>query len=262
MNRKTGPELSVVAGGYEECDVDYVVDRAGFDFPTLEFVMGGSGALVINQTRHELLPGTVFTYGRDTCHRIETDPEHPLVKYFVVLRGGHLAAALRRAGLTPGSVMHTTQPDRIRQIYDDLIDFGLGDRTDRATCCMEAAKYLMLMITELRMPTSVSALRAFSTYERSRQYIEAHGLELRRVSEVAAACHVDQAYLCRLFQRFGRERPFHYLQHIRMNHAMTQLQTSRRLIKEIAAELGYGDTANFTRSFRRWFGIAPQTVRQ
>ncbi len=110
-------------------------------------------------------------------------------------------------------------------------------------------------------PTGQAAARSFATYERCRRHIEEHGTQLTSVREAADACHVDSAYLCRLFKRFGRERPLHYLQHVRMNYAMTQLQTTNRLIKDIAAELRFSDPANFTRTFQRWFGVPPRAIR-
>lgn len=36
----------------------------------------------------------------------------------------------------------------------------------------------------------------------------------------------------------------------------------RAAIVEISNELGYTDSANFTRAFRRWSGLSPQAFRQ
>jgi AraC-like DNA-binding protein len=179
-----------------------------------------------------------------------------------VISGRDSSAWLTRHALPVGSVIQIAQPERIRQILDDIIDFGLSDRPNREECCMQAMTYLMVKLSDQIVPLSKSGVRAFHTYQRCRNHIEVNGLTLRSIREVAAACHVDEAYLCRLFQRFGRERPFHYLQHIRMNHAMTLLQTTDRLIKDIAEELHFQDAANFTRAFRAWYGLPPQTIRQ
>lgn len=44
--------------------------------------------------------------------------------------------------------------------------------------------------------------------------------------------------------------------------AMQLLQGTRMKLDEIALQLGYGDTASFTRAFRRWFGQAPGEHRK
>jgi AraC-like DNA-binding protein len=254
--------ISVIGGGVEHCRKDYLIERPGFPFTILEFVASGSGQLVMNRKTHDLIPGTVFVYGRGTPHRMRTDPEHPMIKYFLVFAGRGLAALLRSHDLAPGAVFRVVQTDRMRRIFEDVIDFGLGDRPDREACCAQTVKYLMLKLADSRVPSGQPAARAFATYERCRVYMESHALGITSLQEVASACHVDTAYMCRLFQRFGRERPYHYLQHLRMNHAMTLLQVSDRLIKEIAMELNFSDAANFTRAFRHWYGVPPQSMRR
>ncbi len=253
--------IHVLSGGMERCRPDYEIKRAGFPRPFMEFVAGGAGRLVLGGRRHALLPGTVFVCGRGVPHRIISDRERPLVKYFVVLAGRDLSVQLRASGLGPGLVARVLQPDRVRQLFEDLIDFGLGNRPDREACCAQAVRYLLLKTASLIAPANVSAARAFATYERCRAYIEAHGLESATLREIAAACHVDAAYLSRLFKRFAREQPHQYIQHLRMNRAVDALQTTDRMIKDIAAELGFSDAANFTRSFRKWFGVPPHAMR-
>jgi len=48
----------------------------------------------------------------------------------------------------------------------------------------------------------------------------------------------------------------------RQQLAMQLLQDTRMKLDEIALQLGYGDTASFTRAFRRWFGQAPGEYRK
>ena len=44
--------------------------------------------------------------------------------------------------------------------------------------------------------------------------------------------------------------------------AMQLLQGTQMKLDEIALQLGYGDTASFTRAFRRWLGQAPGEYRK
>lgn len=257
-----GPPVQVVSGGVEQCRSDYRIDRPGFPHPILEFVVAGTGRLELESATHLLVPGTVFVYGRGVAHRMTCDPGRPLRKYFLALAGPGVRAHLARHGLRPGRVLRVGQPDRIRHLLDDLIEFALGDRADREACCASLAYYLIAKLSGLAAPEGAAEARAYATYQRCRTYMESNFLMADGTRGVARACHLDESYLCRLFQRFGRERPFHYLQHLRLNHAAAVLQGGNRLIKDLAAELGFGDPANFTRAFRRWFGVSPQEFRR
>lgn len=248
--------LVVVSGGVEHCRPDYEINRAGFPHPAVEFVARGAGRLDLNGQSCDLTPGTVFVYGRHVPHRITTDPRSPLVKYFVVLAGAQALRLLREAHLAPGCVVHAAHPEQIQSVFDDLIRLSLGDHARRARMSAVAVQYLLLKIGSLATPHGSPVSQSRATYERCRRYIEEHFHHTRTLQEVAAACHVDLAYLCRLFQRFGRESPFQYLQHLRMNRA-AELLHAGRLVKDAADELGFSDPCNFSRSFQRVFGVPP-----
>jgi AraC-like DNA-binding protein len=123
--------------------------------------------------------------------------------------------------------------------------------------CTVALQYLVMKIANLAIPHDQIAPHAFATYQRCRKYIEENFLQVHTLREVATACHIDLAYLCRLFQRFGRQSPFQYLQHLRMNRAVDLLQNSNCMVKEVAQELGFSDPYNFSRAFKRVFGVYP-----
>lgn len=48
---------------------------------------------------------------------------------------------------------------------------------------------------------------------------------------------------------------------VRQQRALWHLQHTRDSVEAIAARLGYEDTSNFSRTFRRWFGVTPSEVR-
>jgi AraC-like DNA-binding protein len=48
----------------------------------------------------------------------------------------------------------------------------------------------------------------------------------------------------------------------RLEAARSLLRDPRRRVIDVSAELGYNDSANFTRAFRRWSGVAPQQFRR
>jgi AraC-like DNA-binding protein len=122
--------------------------------------------------------------------------------------------------------------------------------------CTVALQYLLMKIGDLALPYGKTTRGAFATYCKCRRYIEQHYADIESAREAAIACHVDLSYLCRLFQRFGRERPNRYLRHLRLNRAAELLHAGRP-IKVVAAELGFTDSFSFSRAFRHSFGLPP-----
>jgi AraC-like DNA-binding protein len=254
--------LAVLSGGREDCRPDYRIRRRRFPHPILEFVSRGAGTLVLQRQSYRLDPGTAFVYGPNHPHSITTDPQFPLVKYFVVFAGPEAVPLLRQYQLHPGQVFKVTRPHEVQYVFDDLIQHALGDHPDRPGICAVVLRYLIMKMGDLALPYDQVASRAYGTYQRCRQFIEEHHLRFSSLEAVASTCHVNSAYLCRLFQRFGRESPYRYLLHLRMNHAVELLQSQGRLVKEVAEELKFSDPGNFSRAFKHCFGIAPEHLQR
>lgn len=251
------------SAGREVCLPEYDLHRPGFFCPIVEFVERGSGRLELGGREYLLRPGTLFTYGRGMAHRIvanQEEPSQPLTKYFVAMRESTMGAFLQECRLTPGCVLEVSHPERITTIFDDLIEHGLSDHTRRARLCQITLQYLLMKIADLAGPYRSLHSAALATYQRCRLLIEEEFLRFRTLREVATACHVDEAYLCRLFRRFRRQSPYEYLQHLQMNHAVDLLQNGRLPVKEVAARLGFPDPYGFSRAFRRVIGVPPGSL--
>lgn len=249
--------LAVVSGGCEHCAPDYRVSRTTFPFFGLEFVARGSGSLRLAGRSYRLGPGTLFTYAKGIAHHIATDREQPLVKYFVDFAGTRTASLLRRLELGPGQILQTSAPGDVVSLFDDLIREGSRNTpyTGRIAAC--GVEHLLLKIAETAIPYGSAVTAAFATYRRCREQIDARWREMRNLQDIAGACHIDAAYLCRLFQRFDHQGPYHCLLRLRMNHAARLLQETGASVKQAAAELGFSDPFHFSRVFKRTMGASP-----
>ena len=116
---------------------------------------------------------------------------------------------------------------------------------------------LLLKIAATAIPFGDSGSPAFSTYRRCRQWMEEHLLELNSLEQIAQQCHLDPAYLCRLFQRFDHQSPYQYLLKLKMQHATRRLQIPGVPVKEVGDELGFADPSHFSRAFKKQEGLSP-----
>ena len=249
-------QITVISGGWERCRPDYEIHRTGFSSLILDCVSRGSGTLTLAEKSYELRPGTIFFYGQGMEHQIRTNPEHAMEKYFVAFKGK--SEILHECQILPGAVLQAMHPTQIHEVFEDLIAHGRSDHANRARMCQVALHYLLMKIACNAAPHAPESTVAVSTYQRCRAFIEEHYLQVHSLAEVASACHVDSAYLCRLFKRFRRQTPFQYLQNLKMNRAVELLQDGAYSVKQTAQELGFSDPYNFSRAFKRIFGIAPR----
>lgn len=80
-------------------------------------------------------------------------------------------------------------------------------------------------------------------------------------AQMAQHLHVSPRSLFRHLRRAGTS--FHtLLDEVRCEQAQWQLQHGDDPVERIAERLGYRDTSNFSRTFRRWTGVTPSAWRE
>jgi AraC-like DNA-binding protein len=257
-----GTPLAVVCGGVEHCAPDYEIRRETMPFHSLEYVARGEGHLKLGRHGHKLHPGIIFTYGPGVPHRITASPQKPLVKYFLNFAGTQAAQWLEGAGLALGRISQVYPPNEIQPLLDELIRNGQRGTRLTPEICRQLLLSLGVKLREARAPLRRADSLAFATYQHCRQHVQEHFQRLRTLEQIARECHVDTAYLCRLFHRFDQQSPYQFLTRLKMNAAAAQLQLPGALVKNVAADLGFANPFHFSRVFKSVFAVAPETFRQ
>jgi AraC family transcriptional regulator, alkane utilization regulator len=75
------------------------------------------------------------------------------------------------------------------------------------------------------------------------------------------ACLSRSVFAARFTERMG-EPPLQYMTRWRMHLAVRMLGQSDRTLAEIAVRVGYGSEAAFSKTFKRWTGVAPGMYRR
>ncbi len=101
-----------------------------------------------------------------------------------------------------------------------------------------------------------SALRAVAT-EIDRRYAEPLSLD-----ELARRAGMSKSTFKRTFTRLFEVSPGQYLLRVRLNAARRLLETTDRLISDVALDCGFYDQSHFSRLFRRARGITPGAYRR
>ena len=260
LNPAPNTRLAVVSGGLEHCAPNYVIRRKSFPFHAVEFVAGGGGSVKFGRKEHRLEPGSVFSYGPGMAHEMHTDASRPLTKYFVDFAGTHADRLLRNYALRPGTIIQVFPRLEIQPLFDELIRFGLRGTPQAPLTCARLLEALLLETTESRLSSTRRETLAFATYQRCREHLHQHFLRLRSLGQLAAECHVNNAYLCRLFKRYDHQSPSRQILRLRINYAAERLQSPEVLAKQVAEETGFANPFHFSRAFKSIFGVSPRMV--
>ena len=257
-----GTKLAVVCGGVEHCAPDYAIRRETFPFYSIEYVARGEGRLKLGRHSLTLRPGTVFSYGPGIRQHIASNPQKPLVKYFLDFAGTGAKPWLHRVKLAAGNAAQIFPPTEIQPLFDELIRNGQRATRHAPELCRRLLECLGVKLLEARAPLQGADSAAFANYQNCRQLIAEKFLKLRTLEAAARECHLDTAYLCRLFRRFDHQSPYQFLTRLKMNAAASQLQQPGALVKNVAADLGFANPFHFSRVFKSVFAVSPESFRK
>ena len=257
-NRKV--PLTLVMGGREQCNPDYVIARRGFPFYVLEYVVSGQGSVRLDHRRHLLGPGVVFAYAPTTHCEIHTDPRDPMVKYFLTFAGPGVAPRLRRCGVEVGSARQLAAHAEVTSVLEDLVREGQRSGALARRICAVLFELLLLKIEDTSTLAPHASEPAREAFLRCKALIDAEAERLATLEEIAGATGVEASSVCRWFRRYQGTSPYQYLLRRKMNIAAEHLVENGGLVKEAAQRVGFADPYHFSRAFKAVHGVAPRAL--
>lgn len=111
-----------------------------------------------------------------------------------------------------------------------------------------------------RRDSGLSA-KDLSNLQIARQQLESEFLNPPKIADLAKSVGLNEAKLMRAFKQVYGATIFDFSQQLRMELAKKLIETTDLSVTEIALEVGYEYSSNFTTAFKRHFGITPKAAR-
>ena len=256
------PGIVLVGGGREVCTAEYRVERSAFPYHAVEFVVGGTWELRHGGGPQTLRPGAVFAYGPHTAYSVAAGRGGGRIKYFLNFAGADAGAWIDRCGLGGCRALYPGSTHAMQELFDQLLDCaGMESRAAGEI----GGRLLELILLRIRWDARAldgAVPDGRETFLRCRGFIQENYLELKSVAEVAERCHVDPAYLARLFKRFGDERPLQMINRLKTCHAADLILRRGCAVGAAGRAVGFADPYHFSRVFKRVHGVSPAQLRR
>lgn len=93
-------------------------------------------------------------------------------------------------------------------------------------------------------------------------YMQAQIRRDLKIDDLTQRLGIDKSYFIRLFRKNMGTSPLRYYLNLKMDAAKDSLRNSEKPIRIIARDLGYEDEFYFSRIFKTYEGVSPQTYRK
>lgn len=264
IKRQTN-DLYLVHCGIQKCPPDYTYNHKIPNENHVHFVLDGKGTFVIDQKEYRIKKNDIFLIPKGTPIQYHADHDTPWTYMWVTFDGTMAEDYLVSACLTRDTpVIHSTIPT---QTYTPLIQSILDANHLTMANEIKRVAYLYEILSTLIEAQSASR-NANGGYDYSGdayvdyalQYIKTNYKSIK-VGDIATYVGINRSYLASLFKKKLDVSPQQYLINYKLTEASKLLKTTDLQVAEIAEAVGYDDSGNFTRVFKRTYGVSPQAYR-
>ncbi len=229
-------DLNPILLGYQRCRAGHLHETIR-KYTLIHYVISGKGVLRKNDQIYPVRAGEAFLILPEELVSYQADEEDPWHYEWVAFDG---ALSDRFAELPPvfpfpAGLMHE-----------------IVSTHSMPMCEYRAAALLFRMYAELFEGSSTK----HHYVRRVKDYIRASYMQPLRVEEIAEKLNLDRRYLSRLFKQKTGQTVQDYLISVRMEEAKRRLEQGYS-VEESARFCGYEDRFNFSKMFKRRFGISP-----
>lgn len=232
-------DLNPMIAGIQQCPPEHGTKPHIRHYTLLHFVFKGTGSVHIRCEEQSVSAGQVFLIRPGELVSYRADRQDPWCYGWIGFDG---SLASRFAELPAVFSLPAAFMDSIHRAL-----------TDPAVSEYRLAGQLLALYEMLFAGATPSTNRHVRRVE---NYIKLSYMHPIRIEQIAAQMNLDRRYLSRLFKEQTGLSMQDYLLQVRMNEADSYLHQGYS-VKEAAQLSGYEDVSNFSKLYKRHFGLSP-----
>ena len=184
--------------------------------------------------------------------------------YWVHFTGRDVKAILKHFDIPMDkNVFFSGVPSAYQHLFKEMIRELQTCRTGYQELLEMYLRQIFLLIQRTRQENNPT----ISTYlqkemEHAQQYFQEHYNEDIQIKDYAKSRSMSVSWFLRNFKEFVGMPPAQYLMTLRMNNAVSLLETTDYNVTEISAIIGYDNALYFSRIFKKYKGVSPSEYRK
>ena len=237
--------------------------------PIFALVAQGAKRIVLGDHAFRYAPGQYLVVSVDlpvTGHVVQASATEPFLGFGLTLRSDEIAALLLETG-APRKISPEPPGIAVSELSEDLLDptvrlLRLLDRPADIPVLAPAVRREILW--RLINGEQGAMVRQFGLAEgrvaqigRAIRWIRNHYSETIRIEDLAQMSGMSVTSFHRHFRAVTSLSPIQFQKHIRLQEARSRLFSSSPDIAAVGFAVGYESPSQFSREYRRQFGVSP-----
>ena len=241
--------INPISYGQQKCDGGFSV-AVPRPYWLLHYVISGKGTFSTGGMEYSVSPSQIFVIRPHQMHSYKADEQNPWHYMWVAFESeeklpailGTDVFAAPAAGKLFSEILEAT---RLEYGKEEFVSGKIWELVS------------LLLQTERGMTTTANRYVIGA-----KEYVSQNYMRPIKVTDIAKALNLDRSYFSTVFKNQTGMSPQQYLCEYRLERAAEILASGSLSVSEAAYASGYGDIVNFSRMFKKHFGIAPSKYRE
>ena len=248
-------ELNILECGKEECVKNKINSLSKKDCHLFHYVLIGKGTLVINKNEYHLNKGDIFFIERNTDATYFADNENPWTYEWVGFGGNKADDILKVLDINNDNPIIRDKGRSYRRYFDAIIN-GYNETGYLGIACL-GALYQLLGEMMYEKEGLFKLGKGDITVQLAKNFINNNYQFDISIEDIAKNANVTPNYLSAAFVKKEGMTTKKYLTKVRMEKALSLLQSGKFKIKEVAELVGYPNQLHFSSEFKKYYGVSP-----
>lgn len=263
--KKASLELYLCYCGSEICSSGHFYGPTIRTEYLLHIVLSGKGIYKVGSKTYEIGPNTAFLIYPGVSTYYEASVEDPWTYIWVGFNGMKAESALKHAHFsTDNHIVPIQNVEPFVSSVNNMLN------SSQLTYANDLARegYLYQFVSSLIQDQQSQVKQeeihdySYQVYvDHTLEYIEHNYQKNIKVQNIAHYIGINRSYLTNCFKSVLNMSPQEYILNYRMNQAGLLLKNTNLPINEIANQVGYDDALNFSKAFKKVYGINPTSFR-
>ncbi|HBP37261.1 MAG TPA: AraC family transcriptional regulator [Clostridiales bacterium] len=248
-------DINPLTCGWEDCIPGHSYGPAAREYYLIHFILSGKGFLERGGVRDDLGPGSLFLIRPEELTFYQADHQEPWRYVWIGFTGNRIAGLLEKSPLSKGR--STVFAPYLSGIFEKIRAEVEDQQAPELFLCARIFELFALLQRE-----TVTQPGSDAYVLRAADYMKANYARPISIGGIARLIGIDRRYFGRIFARSTGQTPKQYLINLRLDRAAFYLVSRGYTVGEAARSVGYDDVFNFSKMFKRRFGIAPQFYKK